>query len=167
MLSGALSWRVAWEVARSPMKIEPVYLVAPEPAPPRPPVFSRRALLAAIGVAAASGGAIGWFATRGTGDVAQRRGGTPTPRLQWALDLQSGPLDELVRHQVAFLWIVESDRDARLTTGLRRLARAILEDHPAIGAERADLAREIADCITGLNAGSDLGPLVEPLRRVR
>src|SRR5690606_25348362 len=94
-------------------------------------------------------------------------GAATDDRLAWALDLQAGPLDELIRHRLAFIWVVESRPDARLVEGLRRLAVAVLEDDPALRGDRLEFAPELARTIAGFEHARSLDPLLGPLQRLR
>ena len=101
------------------MKLEPVYLVAPEPAPKG--ITTRRAFLVAGTCFAA--GAVSGFAL-------QRSMGTPAPRVpvdpivRWAREVSRDParIQELREHYHGFLHAVASaPEDADLWFGFERL----------------------------------------------
>ncbi|MCC6782578.1 MAG: hypothetical protein IT457_07020 [Planctomycetes bacterium] len=87
------------------MKLEPVYLVQPDPAP-APRAVSRRSLVIGALSAALCGAAFGSLARRVLRPAAAAR--HQDPRVQWALELQRGGLTELVERHLDFLAIVSA-----------------------------------------------------------
>lgn len=154
------------------MKIEPVYLVAPEPErrPPRPP--SRRTFLlgAICGIGVGAGAAV--VAFRSIGEAPPREAQPPAvvedPRIQWALEARQGPLEDLVRANTDYLiaFAERPDLRAELTEGLERLIVAVLEDDALVAGQRRILATKLAQTIDGVAADSPLRRWLRPLRRV-
>lgn len=150
------------------MKLDPaVFLVAPDPEPP-PVRPTRRVFCAGLlaGVAAGAGLAVVALRPRPAGPAPR----TPPDdeRLRWALALQDGDLDGLVRANTDFLLVFTERADARdrLEPGVTRLATAVLEDDPTIVDQRALLAAKLAQTIDALPSSSPLRRYLAPLRRV-
>ncbi len=124
------------------MKLEPVFLLAPRPAPPSMP--TRRAFLLAGSTAllgVATGATAGVLATRppsqsdGTLDAEAMR------MLRWARELAqpATPIDELVQHAGAMLMVLAeyAPADAEIWRAVDRLARHVTTadrrtDHAAL-----------------------------------
>lgn len=149
------------------MRLEPVFLVAPEPERPSDPLIPRRRFIAAVTGAGLLGLATGALWSWRPDHEPEGDGAATDDRLAWALDLQAGPLVELIRHRLAFIWVVESRPDARLVEGLRRLSVAVLEDDPALRGDRLDFAAELARTIAGFEHARSLDRLLGPLQRLR
>ncbi|MBI5852842.1 MAG: hypothetical protein HZB39_17665 [Planctomycetes bacterium] len=132
------------------MKLEPVYLLAPEPDAPPPRSFSRRVLFLAV---AASCG-LGSVATLG---VQRALLGDDAPLddadealIALAERLQDGPVEELVRQRDHFLIALALGTPARkrLESGSRALAGRLLADPPAgRGSSRRDAARALLQAL--------------------
>ncbi|MGE3966432.1 MAG: hypothetical protein AB7I09_20215 [Planctomycetota bacterium] len=104
------------------MKLEPVYLLAPEP-PKQAAVFSRRALLLSGVVGGALGMALGFGVARGAGEAVPERSAEETDILEWAVEVQSSGDRRLAEECMSFLSVAASHRDPRLHAGMERLAR--------------------------------------------
>lgn len=141
------------------MRLEPVYLVAPEPEP-KHRLISRRLFLFGLSGSAAVGFGIGWAASRGGGPpapipAAAKSGAVSADadeRQRWALQLQEGPVEDLVENYQAFLWIAGTPVDARMEIGVRRLCEAILEGSVTDEQVRQDLASSLILTIQQLDA---------------
>jgi hypothetical protein len=148
------------------MKLDPVYLVAPEPQRDAKR-FSRRACL---GLAALG---FGFGALLGSGlRRALATGGTATTidaELQWALALQRGPLERLVRDRVTFLAIVDEHAAEldRFEAGLSRLVEAVLRGEVDATSRRL-AAEELSSWLEGRQAllPAELVTHVAELRRL-
>ena len=148
------------------MKLDPVFLVAPEPERRASAVCTRRALalwsLAAAGLGLGAGAYLArWRPARAAHEPPL------DASLAWALDLQSGPLDGLLAAADAFLARAVTFADPRLEPGLRRLGEAVLEDHPLCGPDRLPLARKLAAVLSALPCSEELRTLGERLERLR
>jgi hypothetical protein len=145
------------------MRLEPVYLVAPEPRRP-----TRRGFVW-IALAGAVGGVAGFALRQAFGEPGVAA--ATNARLAWARRLAAGdaPIGDLVEHYQAFLLTLEVDapEDARLWSGVLRIAHAVLEQ-PTIE-ERARIARLLVATIArpGAPAPEELRRLVPSLERVR
>lgn len=153
------------------MRLEPVYLIAPEPEP-KQRLISRRLFVFGLSGSAAAGFGIGWASSRG------RESPTPDPaaaspaavpasaddRQRWALLLQEGPVEDLVENYQAFLWIAGTPVDARMEIGVRRLCEAILEGSVTDVQVQQDLASSLTLTIERLHAQH---PLARYARRLR
>lgn len=149
------------------MKLEPVYLLAPEPtaAPPPAPQPTRRAFLVGAALGCASGLAIGAAATRWLGWVFEAAAADePDERTRWALTLQRGPIADFVADHETFLWLSESLRDPRLEPGIERLARAVIDGDDATRAVRSSLATSLAMTIEAFGPDHRLAELAPRLR---
>lgn len=123
------------------MKLDPVYLVAPEPQRDAKR-FSRRACLGLAALGFGFGAMVGSGLRR-----ALASGGTATAidaELQWAIELQRGPLERLVRDRGMFLALAGERRsqESDLLVGVQRLARHAL-DESVDRTARAPLARDL------------------------
>jgi hypothetical protein len=155
------------------MKLDPVYLLAPDPAPARPPESSRRRFATGVAVGLLSGLAAGSGLAR---LLAPRPAGAdetdePTgddARLRWALDLQQGPLEDLVAGNTDFLLAFTEHPDVRdrLEPGIYRLVIAVLEDDDAVADRRALLAAKLAQSIDSLPPDARLRTHLPFLRRL-
>jgi hypothetical protein len=156
------------------MKLDPIYIVAPDPLPVRPPPVSRRRFVTGWALGLISGLAAG------TGVAMLRRHphagsgeettgpGDEDARLRWAFDLQQGPIDELVADNTDFLLVFTeriSVRD-RLEPGIYRLVVAVLEDDPAVSRQRPLLAAKLAQSIEALPPDARLRSHLPFLRRL-
>lgn len=128
------------------MKLEPVFLLAPEPEPPAPRGVSRRTLVLAV----ASALGLGSLGTLGVQRALLRD--TPLDDADEALirlaeRLQDGPIEELVRGRHTFLHVVTGFPmdPMRWRRGLTRLADAVLDvSSPLLDATvRIALANEL------------------------
>lgn len=153
------------------MRLDPTFLVAPEPEPaePAPRLVSRR--MFAIGVLASAGlGAASGF-------VLSRRSPPPAPQppvrgpspqlLDWALRVQDGPLPQLADNHGPFLMVFADADDPRLLVGVQRLATAVIEDDPAVHESRLTLARSLTIEIEARAVARPLLRFVPALRRIR
>jgi hypothetical protein len=151
------------------MKIEPIYLVAPDPDPAQgsPPPVSRRGVLAglvsglALGTIAGSALTAAWLERDSRSTGARRSDDDET--LTWALTLQDGPLAVLVAEHETFLWVFERSRDPRLETGIERLAVAVLERDEIVADQIRQLATSVGMTIRGLGGAHPLARLVPHL----
>ncbi|MBI5851904.1 MAG: hypothetical protein HZB39_12890 [Planctomycetes bacterium] len=148
------------------MKLDPVYLLAPEPQRKPAATCSRRTLAAWTIASAVLGWASGTFSARVWFDR------EPAPSaadasLAWALELQSGPLSALLASSDGFLARVVTYEDPRLHRGLHRLCDAVLSDEFGRDDERATLARKLAIVLRAIRCGDELTALAEKLERVR
>lgn len=116
------------------MKIDPVYLLAPEPKPPAVP--TRRAFLLA-GVAGFAGIGAGYVLSAATSTATTETPSTAqgadeaTERIRWAEDLASHGVDEILDNLPAFLGVVHEANALRsdrvvLWSGVRKAAEAIV-----------------------------------------
>lgn len=123
------------------MKLEPVYLLAPEP--PRAPI-SRRSLVAAVAGFATAGFVAGFaVGRRRSGDLPESVS-IPTgdgELLDWAIAVQAGPEDALIDAAGRFLMTAGHVADARLKPGLERLAELVCRTDRMPSEQRGDLAR--------------------------
>lgn len=157
------------------MRLDPVYVVAPRPAPPSIP--TRRALLiAGAGALGAfcAGIATGWT-WRGPAAPPTEPGSQPgdstDETLRWLQDLAapSSPVDGLVTNFMAFVWMVPRryPDHPELWDGMVRLAQEVLKNEAL--SDRAKIARDLADCFAGAVREvkrPDLARLVPALRLV-
>lgn len=131
------------------MRLEPVLLLAPEPA--RPVVSRRRFLVATWG--GVVGGLCGGVALSLAGVIPRGQPedpgvvAVPEP-LRWAVGLSDGPLDRLLENDRAFLVVASEYFDVRdsLWQGVRRIAEARSNTDPLDANERASL-RFLVDMI--------------------
>ena len=122
------------------MKLEPVYLLAPEPKKTVSGV-SRRAVL----LSGALGMAIGFGISRAVDSPPPVRSAEEAAILEWALEVQSGDDRRLADECMSFLSIAASHRDPRLQVGITRLAH-LATDHnsePLMPSRRVAVARWI------------------------
>jgi hypothetical protein len=121
------------------MRIDPVFLVAPEPEPPSMP--TRRAFLLAAGalvVGAGGGGACGYslgVAARPVEPAADKPVAEPSSgdaELDYWRGVAKGPLDDLFEKGLMFLHVRNTDyqQDQQLWLGVQRLAEEV-RDNPA------------------------------------
>ncbi|MCC6782582.1 MAG: hypothetical protein IT457_07040 [Planctomycetes bacterium] len=105
------------------MKLEPVYLVQPDPAPP-PRAVSRRALIVGAVVAAAGGAIFGVALRRNSSAGPTPAPGAMPPLVEWAAELQAGDPEQLLSRCSEFLAIVAAHPThlSRLEPGLLALA---------------------------------------------
>lgn len=148
------------------MKLEPVYLVAPQA--PKPASATRRAFLAAVGSGFVAGVAMGF----GLGALCTPAEPTsPAPpeseAVAWALRVQEGPLATLLGHRQSFLIVFGEERDPRLVPGVERLVVAVLEDEPAVAEYRRSLATALASEIAASPIADSLHTYLPRLRRIR
>ena len=154
------------------MRLEPVYLLAPEPRPnPRPPIGRRTLLLAAVG-SLGLGIAVGW--TGAALMAAGRKQSDTDESLRWALNLQEQSIEILLVSADAFLARVVTYDDPRLEVGVRRLTAAVLDESSQADALlgkvsiRRELAMKLAAVIDGTAlASAELTRLLPALRAVR
>lgn len=148
------------------MRLEPVYLLAPEPeAAPRSSV-TRRSLFSAIIGSFAVGALAGGFGARWLVD------GHPGERidesLSWALRLQEQSIEELLGAADAFLVRYVTFTDSRLEVGIRRLSVAVTEDSIVAMDRRRELAVKLTAVIQGTeHASQELRQLLPSLSSVR
>ncbi|MGE0144230.1 MAG: hypothetical protein AB7I19_19485 [Planctomycetota bacterium] len=122
------------------MRLEPVYLLAPEE-PERPRTPSRRQWLLAVAAAGLAGLGSGFIFGRSSRTRTQPNTPEDPPRdehrelLDWAIGLASAGPEELLRHTPALLMVAEQTRDAALLPTLERLADVLLagEGHDSRG----------------------------------
>ncbi|MBI5850811.1 MAG: hypothetical protein HZB39_07255 [Planctomycetes bacterium] len=154
------------------MKLEPVYLLAPEPEAPRPRGISRRVLF--LATAAACG--LGSLATLGVQRVTKGPGSlddSDEAFIRLAERLQDGPIDGLMRERERFLFALAfgAKARARLAHGSRALASHLLAASPSSpGSWQQDGARALlqALCIDDPNAAiTILGTEVAGALRLR
>jgi hypothetical protein len=148
------------------MRLDPVFLVAPEPEGPAPSTVSRRMFVGALASSFGLGALLGYTATGREGEA------SPPPRepsteLRWALQLQEGPLEELVAGHRSFLIVFADTEDPRLLAGIERLALAVLEADPSVRDPRPDLASALASEIASRPVARPLAHHVDALRRIR
>jgi hypothetical protein len=149
------------------MRLDPVYLVAPES--PKPLGSSRRTFLA-FGVGGLLlGGGVGYFAGRGSVGAASEEPGVRTGgrHLDWARDLAQGPVEQLCEQVPGFLLeLSDAPTDPVLWDGMRRLAGYVIET-PALE-RRASRARQILDTLDALHPPEPavFERLVPTLRRI-
>jgi hypothetical protein len=152
-------------VSRSPLvKLEPVYLVQPDPAPaPAPRVVSRRSLVIGALSAALGGATLGALARRVVRPAAAAR--HQDPRVQWALDLQRGGLTELVERHLDFLAIVSAfpTNATEFEPGLYRLIE-VVEAGGSRGVAAGALASSIRSALDTMDPRAE--PVVELRRRL-
>jgi hypothetical protein len=148
------------------MRLNPVFLVGPEPEKPPARDVSRRAFLTGIFGGAALGGGITLAVLRpwGTADPAPR---TDSESLSWALSIQQADLEELLANYATFLLVFAEERDERLIPGLERLVVSVLERQETLRADAPALARSLATEIETNAAAAALRPYVDVLRRIR
>lgn len=154
------------------MRLEPVYLLAPEPRPnPRPPIGRRTLLLAAVG-GLGLGIAVGW--TGAALVPAGRRDLDTDESLRWALSLQEQSIENLLASADAFLARVVTYDDPRFEVGVQRLTAVVLDESiepdALFGSEgiRRELAMKLSAVIDGTSlASSELTQLLPALRAVR
>jgi hypothetical protein len=154
------------------MRLEPVYLLAPEPRPtPRPPIGRRTLLLATMG-SLGLGIVVGW--TGAALMPAGRRESDTDESLRWALSLQEQSIENLLASVDAFLARVVTYDDPRLVVGVRRLTAVVLDEsiepNVPFASEgiRRDLALKLAAVIEGTSrASAELTQLLPALRAVR
>ena len=155
-----------WSLA---VKLEPVYLLAPQPDQPGPRGLSRRAVM---------GFAIGSFAFGfGVGAALRLLGrrepsdeSSPSDReLAWARDLARGPIETLLAESAPYLQVAGAHgrSETILRDGLLRLADAACgETLPAM--QRRDLARGLIVTLSALGdaARPELAARIPALRRI-
>jgi hypothetical protein len=148
------------------MHLNAVFLVGPEPERPAPPTVSRRmfvgALASSFGLGALLGAGLGSPAVDAPIPAAP-----PSKALAWALELQDGPLEGLVRNEMSFRIVVQDEGDPRLLTGVERLLHAVLNRDPTVEENRAALAASLASDIRTLPICSSLTAHVPELLRIR
>lgn len=124
------------------MKLEPVFLLAPDPEPPTPKRFSRRGVLAGIGL-------LGLGAVAGVASATMFAGSEPPSEdellIRFAERLQQAPTDEFVAGRDRFLFAVALGGEAgsRLAHGIRRLADLLIHDD-ALGSGSSRVAAATA-----------------------
>jgi hypothetical protein len=148
------------------MRLDPVFLVAPEPDPPRTPGDSRRTFLAGLLGGTGLGALLGATVL---GDPVEPAAGprNDSESLSWALRLQDGALDELLANHATFLLVFAEERDARLVPGIERLVLAVLERDATIRDVATALASSLATEIESHPVAASLRPYVNQLRRIR
>jgi hypothetical protein len=143
------------------MKLEPVYLVAPEPAPPS---VSRRAFLWTAVLGPLVGGSAGFLAGYVTGRPAAPSAGPEAEpltvpadfdvRLTWALRLLEADDETFLAQAVGFLSVANRHADdPRIRDGLGRLAR-ILVEHADVSRARS-VARPLCDLLDRIDPNSE------------
>lgn len=134
------------------MRLDPVFLVAPEPEPPRPR-FSRRQLFAA----AAGAFGVGWAFGLGLRHALDASATAPAdippedaPWIAWAEELQVGPSTELLRNRSQFLVVFTLGRHAaeRLAPGVQLLASSLLQGSALSEPERHSAARDLLQALS-------------------
>lgn len=146
------------------MKLEPVFLLAPEPEPKKPEGWSRRAVLAIALTSFAAGlgaGAVVWPV------------GEPIDsadlELKWATALARSSIDELVAMNAPFLQVAgaRGHRNAAIQAGVLRLADAI-RDASLDERRRVAIARALVTVITtlGVDASRELESRLPELRQL-
>jgi hypothetical protein len=145
------------------LKLEPVFLLQPEPPPAR---MSRRAFGLALAATAAAGIGIG-FALRRE-DTTPAHAAEDDPQLRWSLSLARlrGTVDALVAQHVPFLLVVWQHGHAHrdLWLGVRKLADAVLAPGAIDQTRRIVLARSLVQTLDAYAHPSELDPMRERLR---
>lgn len=149
------------------MKLEPVYLLAPEPEEPQRRRFRRRTLLFGTFGALALGAAGGWSLRKVLAPSSSGAGDATDPVLQWALRLQDGDEEALVANAENFVLAVLSSSDRRLLTGLERLADLVLDETRLPAAKRREIARRLVAVIEQDPDARALAPRLDALRAIR
>lgn len=142
------------------MRLDPVYVLAPEPrGEAREP--SRRVVLAAMLGTTASAFGFGWLIGGRRADAS-----TDDRALAWALELVSGPDDRLLRHYRRYLMVVweHAGRHAELWDGVRRLTRLVVEARGPTDDERRLLALSLLQTLETEAHPPDLDHEVARLR---
>lgn len=109
------------------MKLEPVYLLAPE-SPKKTAVFSRRALLFSGALGGVLGMTFGFGVARGTTPARPERSAEETDILEWAIEVQSSGDRRLAEECMSFLSVAATHRDTRLDAGVVRLAQLAIDE---------------------------------------
>lgn len=135
------------------MRLEPIYLLAPESPPD---VARRRLLVTAVGstIAGIILGVGGTLALVVRGDRAEGASAEDDPDLRWATELSRGSLTRLLDQRVAFLVLVgeRSPLPDVLWIGVTRLADAALNGHQSLDPEaRKRLAVDLVAGTRGLD----------------
>jgi hypothetical protein len=149
------------------MRLDPVFLVAPEPDPPRTPGVSRRTFLAGLLGGTGLGALLGATVLRDPVEPATAGLRNDSESLSWALRLQDGALEELLANHATFLLVFAEERDARLVPGIERLVLAVLERDASIRDVAPALASSLATEIESHPVAASLRPYVNQLRRIR
>lgn len=149
------------------MRLDPVFLVSPEPEKEPVRGFSRRAFYAAVMTAlclgAAAGRTLGVFLRSSNPETSVEEDAT----LRWALEAQRGDLATLVQGHEAFLMTFVVNGDARLQTGVRRIAEAVIADDPCVRAQRARVAERVLGVLRSSPGAEALHSLIGPLETCR
>ncbi|MBI5850636.1 MAG: hypothetical protein HZB39_06285 [Planctomycetes bacterium] len=148
--------------SRRPLvELKPVYLVQPEP---EARTFSRRTLVLGLAAAALGGAAVGSVTTGAV--LGWKRSPALDAQVQWAIDLQEGPIDELRARHLDFLAIVAGfpSHASLLRSGLRRLGHAV-DDPNLPDSESRALAQALRTAIDALRTSDP--ELLEIARRTR
>ena len=146
------------------MRLDPVYLVAPEPEKPALRL-SRRAALGLAALAFAGGIAAGrWSIPARAEETTPPRG--DDPELAWVRAVCDGPLDELVarRHALFGTALGRPEATASIAVGVERLIDHALA-HPDDARCQA-LARELVEVVSTLSTAlpAHMAGRVPPLR---
>ncbi len=158
-VEGQICYAPGARTTLSLMRLDPVYLVAPAPEPPK--VTRRAAILACIGTAV-SCLAIGFGSasvlSRQSGRSNKLPGEAEDANLSWALELQRGPQADLIEHHRFFLAVVELDEPhrERLWRGVGRLVEAVSLASDLEVDNRRSLARLLLPVIRRPDAPADL-----------
>lgn len=147
------------------MKLEPVYLLGPEPRPATAgKTVSRRQLFGWCGVSVGLGLSVGW-AVGARSDAATAPVGesaAESASLRWALEIQGASDEALYAKAMLFLHVIGSTRDERLIPGLERLVGLVLVHEDSATPQFCSF---LADLIDDWEAASPLRSSLVDLRR--
>jgi hypothetical protein len=143
------------------VSIYPVYLLAPEPAPPSARLSRRSFALSVLG-AFVVGGAAGFASGSGRRRAPATASG-PSVEVVWAQGLRDGPVEALIADRRTYYVVFASHPDAagELVIGFERIFDSLFELALAPGLV-AEVARDLDAWIE-----TDRGPLRERLGPVR
>jgi hypothetical protein len=147
------------------MKLEPVYLLGPEPKPTTAEKsVSRRQLFgwcaASVGLGLSVGWGVGARSDAATAPVEEPA--TESASLRWALEIQGASDEALYAKAMLFLHVIGSTRDERLLPGLERLVGLVLAHEDSATRQFCSF---LADLIDDWDAASALRSSLPDLRR--